>query len=248
MNASQAIDVPAQASLTRGLAIFLLLNALVLNGLVWLVSSGEYKETALQHTVDTLLGRSGDDFWGAMAIAVEYLEEREPVPLYTEVFFDQTVKFQYPPSALFALEAMYLAGPNTVRTSDLDVYTWPTVNDVLGWLFIALSIVATVDAVRAATASDTRLRPGPDPDHVALCHRCRARADFLSDREGVHAWPDPGLDQRRLCACVAVLGDRPQGQQRRADGTDLPDQAALRPVCAVGAPPAANGASSPPAS
>jgi hypothetical protein len=136
---------PAESSsfLARGLAIFLLLNALVLNGLVWLASPEGYKETVLDHTVDVLLGKSGDDSWGAMAIALDYLEEGEPVPLYTEVFFDQNVKFQYPPSALFALQAMYLAGPNTVRTSDLDVYIWPTVNDVLGWLFIALSIAAT---------------------------------------------------------------------------------------------------------
>ena len=143
MNVSTPPGGVASASLTRGLAIFLLLNALMLNGLIWFVSSGDYKETVLQHTVDTLLGKSGDNSWGAMAVALEYFEEGEPVPIYTEVFFDQQVKFQYPPSALFTLAAMYLVGPHTVRTSDLDVYTWPTVNDVLGWIFIALSIVGT---------------------------------------------------------------------------------------------------------
>ena len=94
---------PSSVSLTRSLAIFLLLNALVLNGLIWLASPPSHKETVLQHSWDVLRVDGSDDSWGAMAIALEYFRSGEPLPIYSEVFFDRNVKFQYPPSSLFAL-------------------------------------------------------------------------------------------------------------------------------------------------
>ena len=135
---------PSSVSLTRGLAIFLLLNALVLNGLIWLASSGPYKETVLQHSVDVLRLNGSDNSWGAMAIALDYFRAGETLPIYSEVFFDRNVKFQYPPSSLFALMAMQaMAPPQRVRITDQDIYAWPTVNDIIGWLFLLLTAAAT---------------------------------------------------------------------------------------------------------
>ena len=58
------------------------------------------------------------------------------------MFFEGGIKFQYPPSALFALLAMFLAGPERVRISDdMTPLMWPAVNDLVGWCFIALMIV-----------------------------------------------------------------------------------------------------------
>ena len=66
------------------------------------------------------------------------------MPIYSEVFFDRNVKFQYPPSSLFALMAMQaMAPPQRVRITDQDVYAWPTVNDISGWLFLLLTAAAT---------------------------------------------------------------------------------------------------------
>ena len=137
-------ECPSSASLTRSLAIFLLLNALVLNGLIWLVSPAGYKETVLQHSWDVLRVDGSDDSWGAMGIALDYFRSGEKMPIYSEVFFDRNVKFQYPPSSLFALMAMQaMAHPARVRITDQDVYAWPTVNDISGWLFLVLTAAAT---------------------------------------------------------------------------------------------------------
>ncbi len=69
---------PSSVSLTRGLAIFLLLNALVLNGLIWLASPSSHKETVLQHSWDVLRIDGSDNSWGAMAIALDYFRSGEP--------------------------------------------------------------------------------------------------------------------------------------------------------------------------
>jgi len=137
-------ECPSSASLTRRLAIFLLLNALVLNGLIWLATPAAYKETVLLHSWDVLRVDGSDDSWGAMGIALDYFRSGEEMPIYSEVFFDRNVKFQYPPSSLFALMAMQaMAHPARVRTTDQDVYAWPTVNDISGWLFLVLTAAAT---------------------------------------------------------------------------------------------------------
>src|SRR5262245_65878802 len=107
---------PTCASLTRALAIFLALNAFVLSGLLWLVApAGEVgnppvriKETVLNHTWDVLHGRGGDDSWGIISAALDYAQKPHATPLYTEIFFNRHIKFQYPPTALFASSCMRL--------------------------------------------------------------------------------------------------------------------------------------------
>ena len=145
--------------MTRSLAIFLLLNALVLNGLIWLASPAGYKETVLQHSWDVLRVDGSDNSWGAMAIALDYFRSGEPLPIYSEVFFDRNVKFQYPPSSLFALMAMQaMARPERVRTTDQDVYAWPTVNDIVGWLFLVLTAAATAALLERRLRQRMRVR------------------------------------------------------------------------------------------
>ncbi|HET7153939.1 MAG TPA: hypothetical protein VFI87_01085, partial [Hyphomicrobiaceae bacterium] len=113
--------------MTRGLAIVLLLNGLLLNGLIWIASPSEFKETVLQHSMDVLKVEGSDDSWGAMAIALDRFRSDDPSPIYRSVFFERNVKFQYPPSSLFALMGMQaVAPPERVRTTDHDIYAWPT--------------------------------------------------------------------------------------------------------------------------
>lgn len=132
------------ARITILLAAFCFLSVFVVNGLLWLLSPIGYQETALDHTLDVLRARSGDDSWGPMALALEYLAEPGPKPLYAALFFEGGIKFQYPPSALFALLGMFLAGPERVRISDdMSPIMWPAVNDLLGWGFILLMIAST---------------------------------------------------------------------------------------------------------
>src|ERR1700704_3362718 len=105
-------------ALTLGLALFLLVNAFVLNNVLRLVSPVYYSETVLNHTSDVLHAEGCDDSWGIMAYALQYEQSPHTTPLYTEIFFNQRLKFQYPPSSLFAVAGMlWLGGPALVRTA-----------------------------------------------------------------------------------------------------------------------------------
>ena len=133
----------ASLALTLGLALFLLLNAFALNSALRLLSPLYYSETVLNHTSDVLHAEGCDDSWGIMAYALAYARSPHTTPLYTEVFFNQRLKFQYPPSSLFAIAGMlWLAGPDLVRTSECTGYEVASLNDVLGWLFILISAVS----------------------------------------------------------------------------------------------------------
>jgi alpha-1,2-mannosyltransferase len=128
------------AVLTRYLAVFLLLNAFVLNGALWLTSPEPYKETVLDHTWDVLRGRGCDDSWGVMSVSLKYVREHPDKPLYSDIFFERNLKFQYPPSSLFAFAGLaWLVGQEGIRTEECKLYDLPTINDVLGWVFIVMS-------------------------------------------------------------------------------------------------------------
>ena len=146
-------------ALTLGLALFLLVNAFVLNNVLRLVSPIYYSETVLNHTSDVLHAEGCDDSWGIMAYALRYAQSPHTTPLYTEIFFNQRLKFQYPPSSLFAIEGMlWLGGPELVRTAECPDFMPASLNDVLGWVFILMS------AVSAAILLERGLRqtlPGP---------------------------------------------------------------------------------------
>jgi len=133
----------ASLALTWGLALFLLFNALALNGVLRLASPDYYRETVLNHTSDVLLAEGCDDSWGIMAFALKYAQSPHTTPLYTEIFFNQRLKFQYPPSSLFAIAGMlWLGGPELVRTAECPDFAPASLNDVLGWLFILMSAVS----------------------------------------------------------------------------------------------------------
>jgi alpha-1,2-mannosyltransferase len=146
----QAAPAACAVRFTRQLALFFFLNVALINGVLELTSPGGRDDTVLQQTGDVLRGKSGDDSWGPMAAAYAYLREPPGKPLYQEIFFDQGIKFQYPPSALFALEGMYLFGEERVRTDDETVFAGaPPINDILGGGFLAITALATAGLVEA---------------------------------------------------------------------------------------------------
>jgi len=133
----------SHSMLTRYLAVFLLLNAFVFNGVLWLVSPEPYEETVLQHTWDVLRGRGCDDSWGVMSVSLDYVRAPHDKPLYSELFFERKLKMQYPPSSLVAVAGLrLLVGPEGIRTEECTVYELPTITDILGWLFILMSAVS----------------------------------------------------------------------------------------------------------
>src|SRR5215471_19457072 len=106
------------------MALFLLFNALVLNGALWFFSPEGYKEIVLQHSVAVLHGDGLDDSWGIMSEALDYAQTPHATPLYSEIFFNRHVKFQYPPTALLAVSAMRDIDP--ARTKSRPVHGQPS--------------------------------------------------------------------------------------------------------------------------
>ncbi len=133
-------------ALTLGLLLFLLMNALGVSGLLWLASPEPHKETVLKHSWELVRGVAGDDSWGTMYAALERVRERPDLPLYTQVFFLEQFRFQYPPSSLFALAAMQVAAPARLQIDDVYEGPWPPINTVVAWVFIVLT-AATVAAL-----------------------------------------------------------------------------------------------------
>ena len=146
---------------TCGLAL-LLVSTLALNAILWLAAPAPNNQTVLHHTWDVLHGRSVDDLWGVMMSAVDYLRAPGPDPVYSELFFKRGQRFQYPPSSLFTLEGMlHLVGADYVRTNKHAIYSTLTLNDALGWAFIALTAAATATLLerslrQARLVDDTR--------------------------------------------------------------------------------------------
>ena len=136
---------PSSVALTRSLAIFLLLNALVLNGLIWLASPAGYKETVLQHSWDVLRGDGSDNSWGAMAIALDLLQVgRAAADLQRGLLRPQR---QVPVSAVVAVRADGDAGGGApgARAHHRRATSTPGRRSTtsLGWLFIVLTAAAT---------------------------------------------------------------------------------------------------------
>lgn len=134
----------SSARVTLGLALLLVLGSLAVSALIWLAAPAPYQETVLKHGWDVLRGRSGDDSWDPSSAALAHIRSGAATPLYAEVFFKKGIRYQYPPSALFALAAMQWAAPGRVLIDD-QRYAGPrpTINDIVGWLFLLLTAAAT---------------------------------------------------------------------------------------------------------
>jgi len=90
---------------SRALAVFLLLNSVVLN---LSVRQCTHQPTSLSYTRMFLTPEVHvwDDSWRPMQAALQYLEEHRDESVYEEVFFRHHVKFQYPPMSLLPLKVL----------------------------------------------------------------------------------------------------------------------------------------------
>ena len=130
-------------ALTCWLAFFLLINAGLLNLLIWCFTPADLGKTVLTQTRAVFFGQGGDDSWGPMSAALEQLKQAPSLLLYTELVLDSGIKYQYPPSALFFLQGLQLAGADRVRVSDQFPLTdGVALNDIAAWVFIVINILA----------------------------------------------------------------------------------------------------------
>jgi hypothetical protein len=143
----------APVALTLGLLAFFLANAFLLNAVIWSASPEPYRSTVLKDSRDLLRGEGGDDSWGAMQVAIDHVAEMPDTPLYSKVFFTDHFRFQYPPSALFALTAMLAVDAKRVQVNDVYDGAWPAINTVVGWIFVALTAVSVAALVEIGLVS-----------------------------------------------------------------------------------------------
>jgi alpha-1,2-mannosyltransferase len=139
---------------TVGLVLLLALGSLGVSGAIWLAAPAGYDETVLRFAWETHRGRSGDDSWNPSAKALAHIRSNAPEPLYTEIFFEKGIRYQYPPSALFALAAMQWIAPSRVIIDD-EIYTGPrlAINDIIGWIFVLLTVCSTAALIEIGLRS-----------------------------------------------------------------------------------------------
>jgi alpha-1,2-mannosyltransferase len=89
--------------LTRNMALFALFNIIGINLCLKMLSPGAYAETVFTQIRYSffVLGETGQDSWEAMSIAFSYIQSAHDISVYSEIFFNNKIKFQYPLSSLF---------------------------------------------------------------------------------------------------------------------------------------------------
>lgn len=112
------------------------------------------RSAAILHTGGFAIGFAEDDSWMPMERAWTQFRKAPDDPFYTEIFFQQHVKFQYPPTSLFvyaALDALHV--PAEARTPMLNALAWLAVAATA--VVVALVFVASLRAVDPALVAST---------------------------------------------------------------------------------------------
>lgn len=95
--------------LTRSLLILFLVNGVLISILLFLFA-GNFKDTTLAYAGRYVLfhvtgfKHASNDSWEPMIVALEHLHKSPEEPVYSKIFFDENIKFQYPPSSLLIIE------------------------------------------------------------------------------------------------------------------------------------------------
>lgn len=129
--------------LSLWLAIALAMH-LAVNAVLMVVAPDGYGETVLAHTWELVRGVGSDDSWGPLYLALQRYRTDPGASIYKSLFFGDGVRYQYPPSALFALWALQWVAPGRVRIDDQLTVPWPAINDLVSWAFVLATLVATL--------------------------------------------------------------------------------------------------------
>jgi len=90
------------------------------------------QETAFKSVHDWLTGTAHNDSWRPMRQTFRWFSETHGL-IYQEIFFNQHVKFQYPPSSLLMFSVL---GRTGIPTSNFGL-------NIIGWAAVALQGIAT---------------------------------------------------------------------------------------------------------
>jgi alpha-1,2-mannosyltransferase len=142
------VSAPAEArdGLPQALAAVLAASAL-LNLALALCQSPPWNETVFLQLQKFGRFEMGSDSWGPMEVALWHLNSHDPRRLYDAVLFEQKVKFQYPPTALLALEALRSLGAGSL----------PRLLNVVTWLSVVLTAAVTGALLAGGTGGRRRV-------------------------------------------------------------------------------------------
>jgi hypothetical protein len=87
---------------TLGLIAFFLVNSIVIN----LALEKVNQQNSLRYLKKYLVQTALDDSWKPMRDAMQLVETAPSQLLYSEIWFNQNIKFQYPPTSLLLLEPL----------------------------------------------------------------------------------------------------------------------------------------------
>jgi len=136
------ISPPAWTLLITLLAVVLLNGALVAGMTAFGVRAGQALHQTAPGRSQALINPAGNDSWKPMARAQRAFQEEPDASLY-RVFFEDRIKFQYPPSALFVLDLFperWFDGPDSLQPSS-------RMNQLLTWasrIAVALTLLLCV--------------------------------------------------------------------------------------------------------
>lgn len=138
-----ALEGTRRGLLARRLLIFAFFNSLLLPLALAALPQHPDGRGVLQETYGLLLEqRQEDDSWGPMIQAFEYVtRDDQPQSLYAKIFFTRHVKFQYPPTALLPLWAMWKTLPDA---------EWAGLLNALSLLFLLVSIAVSAGLLSAS--------------------------------------------------------------------------------------------------
>jgi hypothetical protein len=120
------------SKLSLWLILLFLLNALVINWSLPRLPWQPQFTTTLDYTQAFFKRGAHSDSWKPMRTALFFVDEPRKKPLYTVVFFDNNVRFQYPPSSLLILEGLRALPIDNPIGND-------TLNDISWWSILLLA-------------------------------------------------------------------------------------------------------------
>ncbi len=114
--------------------IVFILNSVLFSLLLFAIN-GE-KETAGVYGLRVLKFDAWEDSWGPMYKAIQHLREHPDIPIYSQLFFKENTKFQYPLSSLLPLDLLQ-------QSADIARVTLFKILNMASWGFAILSGIAS---------------------------------------------------------------------------------------------------------
>ena len=141
--------------LTRSLLVFVPLACLALNLLLPHLPWQPQRITTLDYTQTWISGVAHEDSWKPMRRARAWLHEAHPGRLYQQVFFEEGLKLQYPPTSLLALDGLALL-PGRGWTSN-------EMLNGISWIAVVLTAALSVAVMLRRRDPVGAPAPGPAP-------------------------------------------------------------------------------------